>query len=158
MAFVYFIAHTDGTIERKATKHGTKHIDLDEFTEAVGGHIEIVRPVNFYMSGDGNIIQRIRMIINETGKWEKLPINPIASIFYQPGNGDYIVGDVVFTLFDFSDGEPDCVAIDDKELIVVNHFGEHVKNLADHYENTLRIVKMIHEHATNTENGGSKNE
>lgn len=150
MAYVYFIAHTDGTIERKETKSGTKHIDLEEFQEAVGGFIEIVRPVNFYMSGDGNLIQRVRMIINENGKWEKLPVNPIASIFYQPVSGDYIVGDAVFTLFDLSDGEPDCVAIDDKELITIHHFGTHVKNLANHYENLLKIVESIHELATNT--------
>lgn len=148
MAYVYFIAHTDGTVERKETKSGTKHIDLEEFQEAVGGFIEIVRPVNFYMSGDGGIIRKIRMIINETGKWEKLPFNPIASIFYQPESGDYIVGDVVFTLIDYSDGEPDCVAIDDKEVITIHHFGEHVKNLANHYENLLRIVEGIHELAT----------
>lgn len=143
MSYVYFIAHTDGTIERKVTKSGEKHIDLEELQEAVGGFIEIVRPVNFFISGCP-YLQRIRMIINENGMWENLPINKIASTFYQPASGDYIVGDAVFTIFD-TYPEPDCVAIDYGEEIEINHFGTRDVNFADHYENLLQIVKMIND-------------
>ena len=141
MAYVYFIAHTDGTFERKVTKSGTKHIDLEELQEAVGGFIEIVRPVNFYISGCP-YLQRIRMIINENGKWEKLPVNKIASTFYQPASGDYIVGDVVFTIFD-AYPEPDCVAISDLEEIEIHHFSTYDVNFADNYAHLLHLVNLI---------------
>lgn len=143
MAYVYFIVRTDGTVERVETKSGDKHIDLEELSEAVGGFIEIVRPVNFMLSGCP-YLNRIRMIINETGKWEKLPINKIASTLYQPESGDYIVGDVVFTIFDL-DPEPDCVAISDREEIEIHHFGTRRVNFADHYEGMLNLVKMIND-------------
>ena len=141
MAYIYFIAHTDGTIERKETKSGDKHIDLEELQEAVGGFIEIVRPVNFFISGCP-YLERIRMIINETGKWEKLPVNKTASCFYQPESGDYIVGDTVFTVFDL-DPEPDCVAISDQEEIEIHHFGTSRVNFADNYETLLKLVNLL---------------
>ncbi len=61
------------------------NLTLKQLQALVGGYIEIVRlPENI---GE--------LIINENGKIEKLPVNPIASMLYRQ-SADPIVGTVVY--------------------------------------------------------------
>lgn len=79
------------------------------FQKAVGGYFEIVRPIS--LPGP------YRMVINEEGKINGLPINPIASYLYGSHiYGDPIVGNLLILKEGFDDGEPDLVGLDDDEI------------------------------------------
>ena len=96
------------------TDNAVNVIDLAEpyyksFQKAVGGFFEIVRPLT--------ITGPYRMLINEEGKIEGLPLNQIGSLLYGSFiHGDPIVGNLLILKEGFVDGEPDLVGLDDKEI------------------------------------------
>jgi len=73
-----FILKVDGT------KEELTDTSLAGMQEAVGGYIQVI-PTN-----EGQF-----MIINEEGKWDKLPLNETANGMVTLFAGDYIVGDVI---------------------------------------------------------------
>jgi len=68
-------------------------IDFDEsnsyeiIKEAVGGWIDCVRLPDYHCD----------MWINDEGKLEGLPANPIGSVLYSTLGGDWIAGDIIIT-------------------------------------------------------------
>jgi hypothetical protein len=69
-----------------APANGT-NFSLEELQQAVGGYIEIVRVIKT----DDYI-----MVIDEEGKLKNKPVNLAATAFANIGDGDCIVGDVIF--------------------------------------------------------------
>lgn len=80
-----FFYKTDGTYDW-VNPRNEKFFTLEELQEYVGGYIEIVRLNNESV-----------MVINEEGKTNGLPINPIATQMYQACTGinDVIVGNAL---------------------------------------------------------------
>lgn len=83
-----YILKVDGSTEPIGEKG--RYLKLDELQKAVGGYIELVRIPKH--NGD-----RTLLVINESGKLEGLPVNPIATVEYCKTHlgSDTIVGGVV---------------------------------------------------------------
>ncbi|CAB4129738.1 Protein of unknown function DUF3846 [uncultured Caudovirales phage] len=79
------IIHTNGS---KSVVEFNEETEYDVLSGAVGGYIERVTMRN-----------EVDMWVNEEGKLNGLPQNPIATAIWQDsyGNTDVIVGDVIFT-------------------------------------------------------------
>ena len=81
------IIKTSGVTIEVSPRNGTD-FQLDELQEFVGGYIEIVYLDNGQM-----------MVVNEEGKLEGLPYNPLATMIVASKckylSGDIIVGDVL---------------------------------------------------------------
>jgi hypothetical protein len=68
-------------IHKEVLPRNGKVFELEELQAIVGGSIEVVRSV------DGK-----KMIINEEGKLKKMDLNVLATLIYQHGRHDPIVG------------------------------------------------------------------
>ena len=80
-----FTISTDGKIELVKPKDN-KYFSLEEMQSFVGGLIEII-----YIYEPVEMI----MVLNEEGKLEDLPVNPIATGIALNGISDIIVGNVL---------------------------------------------------------------
>lgn len=78
--------------------------------EAVGGWIEVVRPVR--------LKRPYCMIVNEEGALLNLPRNIFGSFLYGTNyHGNWILGDIVLLKEGInSDGEPDILGLDEQEI------------------------------------------
>ena len=78
--------------------------------EAVGGWIEVVRPVR--------LKRPYCMIVNEEGALINLPRNIFGSFLYGTNyHGNWILGDIVLLKEGInSDGEPDILGLDEQEI------------------------------------------
>ncbi len=76
--------------------------------KVIGGYMEHVYPP---MLPEGYV-----MTVNEQGKLNGLPVNPIASFLYKSFlHGDYIIGDVIILKLGKFEGESDVVGLSDAE-------------------------------------------
>lgn len=89
------LVRADGTTQNIAPANGS-HWRLEELQALVGGYIEIVRTF------DGKFL-----VVDEEGKNKNKPLNEAATLLYQYGKHDPIVGDavVVSTLFELDGPE-----------------------------------------------------
>ena len=77
--------------------------------DAVGGTIEIVRPVG--------LLSPYCMIVNDEGLLDNLPQNRVGSLLYGTHiHGAPIVGDIVIAKTGFTSSGPDLVPFEDAEL------------------------------------------
>ncbi len=106
------------------------HISIREFSaplhkslgEAVGGMIEIVRPIG--------LLRPYCMIVNEEGLLRDLPQNRMGSLLYGTHIHECpIVGDIVIVKTGFTSDGPDIVPFEEPEL-------EHLYKLLKDYELT----------------------
>ena len=94
------VVTTKGTMFRK------EFADFEEIRETVGGFVEHVLPR--YLE------KPFCILIDEEGKLKRLPVNPVASAWYGPG--DFIVGNAVVMKDGYVDGERDIVGLTEEEL------------------------------------------
>lgn len=81
---------TDGTVKELET------LSLESLQEGVGGWVQAI-----------DIRHDVTMWLNEEGKMEGLPLNPVAQALWNQafGQTDYIVGNAVFTGGTDEDGQ-----------------------------------------------------